>query len=91
MRDAVEELDWHRFRERVAEIAGVPGSELRRETRLVGDLGMDSVALVELAALLEELGAGGATEELERTGWEAAELGAIHDECLSAGRVERGG
>ncbi len=43
---------WETFRSGVAEIADVPSNSVGQDTRLIGDLGMDSVALTELVTML---------------------------------------
>ena len=43
-----------KIREIIAEISGVPLSELRADTRLVGDLGMSSFDLADAVVTVEE-------------------------------------
>ena len=43
-----------KIREILSEVSGVPVSELRAETRLVGDLGMSSFDLADLVVSVEE-------------------------------------
>jgi hypothetical protein len=75
-------VEWDRFAAEVAEIADVPASELRRETRLIEDLGLDSIQLVEIAVvLISGYGAGEAGEGLGGRSWDGVTVGELFEEA----------
>lgn len=78
---------WEAFRDEVAAIAQVDAASVSPETRLIEDLALDSVALVEVAVLLmDELGMAALSAELESRSWEGVTLGALYGELTAAPR-----
>jgi acyl carrier protein len=72
---------WDAFRDEVAAIAQVDAASLGPDSRLVEDLALDSVALVEVAVLLmDDLGMAALSAELEERSWEDVRLGALYAE-----------
>ena len=47
--------DWQDFVEEFAQAAAIPAASVTAEARLVSDLGLDSLKVVELTMLLEKL------------------------------------
>jgi acyl carrier protein len=75
------EQTWQQFVARVAEVADVSPDELTRETRFVEDLGLDSLALVEIVvALLVDFGLEELSENLQDSAWVDVTLGMVYDE-----------
>ena len=73
-------LDWEGFAGVVASVVGTERGPVRRETRLIGDLGMDSLDLTELiAALAEETGSPALADGLEQKDWLTATAGDLLD------------
>ena len=75
------EQTWQEFVRIVAEVADVSSNELMRETRLVEDLGLDSLALVEIVvALLVDFGVEELSETMQDSAWVEVTLGMVYDE-----------
>jgi acyl carrier protein len=75
---------WDDFAATVAGIARVPVEGVRRDTRLVGDLGLDSLALTEvIVALIVDFDMEALSTELEERDWGAVTIGSLYDEYLS--------
>jgi acyl carrier protein len=73
---------WEAFAAKVAEVADVRPDEVGRETRLVDDLGVDSLALAELVVLLlVDYGLEDLSESLQDSDWGELKVGALYDEC----------
>lgn len=82
---------WEEFTEAIAGVARVPSSGITERTRLVEDLGLDSLTLTEVVVLLivdfelERLG-----DELGERDWDGVTVGALFDEYLNEGREPSG-
>lgn len=75
---ARDDPSWAALTDGVAAIAQVPADALAPETRIVGDLNLDSLALTELAVLLVvEFGVDDAVLADDRD-WSAVTLGELH-------------
>jgi hypothetical protein len=72
-------LRWDRFAADVAAIAQVPAEAVSRDARVIEDLGLDSLALLEVVVLLAETTGGVGTEELETRRWDGVRLGDLFD------------
>jgi hypothetical protein len=76
------EAEWHEFVDPLAEI--FPGSrgELKPESRLIEDLGVDSLALAELIIILvEKYDPASLSRRLDDRVWEEVTLGMLFQEC----------
>jgi acyl carrier protein len=74
------DLTWRDFANTLGEVS--PGSEIKPETRLVEDLGLDSLALAELITfLMETYGAPNLSQQLEDRVWEGVTAGTLFEEC----------
>jgi acyl carrier protein len=80
---------WRQLADMVAELSAVPLAEITPESRLIEDLGLDSLALAELVVVLLEHHHGAATlaDRLEDRSWEGVSLGML----IEAGRRPPGG
>jgi acyl carrier protein len=78
-------VSWDEFAAAVAEIAQRPADHVTRDSLVVEDLALDSVALAELVILLlDDYEVDGLSRELEDTAWNRLPLGRIFDDHLSA-------
>jgi acyl carrier protein len=75
---------WRELALAVADLAGAPLTEITPESRLIEDLGLDSLALVELLVVVMEHHHDAATmaDRLEDRSWDGVTLGML----LQAGR-----
>lgn len=74
---------WTAFVGVLAELAEVSSEEIGRDTRLVQDLDLDSMALVELiVSVLVDLGVDSMPEELWDTEWTTISAGTLFDACI---------
>ena len=79
-------ISWESLRSQVALIAQVPASDIDRNTRLVADLGLDSLAVTEVAVvLMEEFGTDALAEGLDEIEWETLTVGRLFDDYVDAG------
>ena len=78
---------WEEFRARLAELAGVPVGDVTPGSRLVEDLGLDSLGVTEVAVLLlVDYELEGLSDELQRSGWEGVTAGDVYEECRGGRR-----
>ena len=79
-------LDWPAFADRVASHASPVQAEITRESRVVRDLGLDSLALAELiVTCVDELGMTLTLGSLGDVAWSEVSIGELHD-CYTTGR-----
>lgn len=77
-------MTWEGFAEVVAECAGVAPGEVRRETRLVEDLNLDSLELAEiLVELFVDHGLEGLPEDLQESTWNEVTAGELYEAYLA--------
>jgi acyl carrier protein len=75
---------WERFAEGIATMHGIDLTTVTRATYLVGDLGLDSLALTELVVMLiEDFGMDSLSLELDGRQWTDATVGDLYDELLT--------
>ena len=85
---------WPEFAAAVAEVAGVAPATLSPDSRVVEDLGLDSLALVELILVLAEAPAlmdPRLVARLEGRRWEQTSLGQLFDEVNASRQRPAGG
>jgi acyl carrier protein len=88
---AERDLRWAEFTAAIAEVARVPADAIAPGTRLIGDLGLDSLALAELVVLLlTEIGVPSLEDELAGREWEQATVGELFAEYQRGDRPPRG-
>lgn len=73
--------DWAALVGAIAQLTGLPEDDVRPESRVVTDLKLDSLGLVELIAVLDETGGGT---------WERAERVSIWDNITLADLIALG-
>jgi acyl carrier protein len=79
---------WEHFAREVAAVARVPAGDLDPSARLIEDLGLDSLALTEVAVLMiTEFGMASVADDLERRDWSGVTVGELYDEYLAAAQV----
>ncbi len=84
---AGHEADWGEFIDTIAEVVPEPSTELAPETRPIEDLGLDSLALIELlVVLIEKYDPAGLAGPLDDRTWEGVTLGILFRECTGSGR-----
>jgi acyl carrier protein len=72
---------WEGFAAAVASVAQVRAEDIARSTRLVEDLGLDSLALTEVVVLLiVELDMDTVSDDLERRDWADVTVGDLYNE-----------
>jgi hypothetical protein len=80
-------VTWEEFATQLAELVERPPDEVLPTTRVIEDLGLDSLALAELVLILvEKYEMGGLSKTLEERVWENVTAGALYDEYLTGGR-----
>lgn len=73
---------WEDFAAVVAAIAEIDAAAIQRDSRLIGDLGLDSLALVELVVtLVERYEMVRLVDELEQRDWTTTTVGQLFDEA----------
>jgi acyl carrier protein len=73
---------FEQFVDELVAVAQVSREEVSRDSRLVEDLGLDSLALLEVLALVDDnYGADTAIDELETRGWAGVTAGELFDQC----------
>jgi acyl carrier protein len=78
------DLEWEAFAAAIADIARVDAELIRRDTRILEDLALDSLALANLAtALVVDFGMVRVSRELETRTWESVSVGRLYDEYRS--------
>lgn len=75
---------WPAFVEEVARLAGVPVAEVDRQTRLIADLAMDSLAIVELVVKLDHSHGINTAGRLHAEGWNQITVGELFDRVLES-------
>lgn len=76
-----ERVEWAEFVGAIAEIAEIGHEGVGRESRLLEDLNLDSLALAELVALLlVELEMGTLESDLVERDWKLVTVGELFDE-----------
>jgi acyl carrier protein len=69
---------WEIFVSSVAEIAGVDPGDIREDTRLINDLGLDSVALTEIVVVLvDDFDVPELSHELDEGAWAEVSVGEL--------------
>lgn len=82
--------DWGTFIACVAEIADVEPVRIRRETRVIDDLNLDSLGVTELVVLLlADFELEALSERLLNADWNAVTVGDIYDEYCGGHRGTR--
>ena len=77
----VSDEEWQGLVARVAEVAGVEPSTVTAETRLIEDLGLDSLALTELlVAVISEHYLDDVAAELAERRWEGTTVAELCDD-----------
>jgi acyl carrier protein len=77
-------ISWETFAAEVAEIAQVPAAEVMADTRVLEDLGLDSLALAELGVVLvDKYDLWSLSSDLEVRRWENLSVRALYDEYLT--------
>jgi acyl carrier protein len=75
---------WEDFAAQVAELVEWPPDKLLPTTRVIEDLGLDSLSLAELVVILvERYDMNGLSQTLEERVWENLTVGALYDEYLT--------
>ena len=75
-------ISWDDFAAQIAEVAGVERSVVQAESRLVEDLNLDSLGLLEVSVVavvdcgLEEL-----PDQLQKTSWDGVTVGDVFEQC----------
>ncbi|MGO9955501.1 MAG: acyl carrier protein [Solirubrobacteraceae bacterium] len=86
---SVPAITWQQFAEAIAEIACVPADQVGPDTRLIADLNIDSLALVEIfAVLVTDFGMDTLAAELDDRRWEILTLGELYEEHRTGQRVK---
>ena len=74
---------WDAFANEVARLASATTGVVSRSSRLIEDLGLDSLGLTELVAyLVDRHGATKLAADLELRRWENTTAGDLFDECF---------
>jgi acyl carrier protein len=72
---------WEEFKAAIAYATGLPPDALERDRRLMEDLGLDSLQVVEvLILLIDDYGLNDLLGELESRPWDEITLGQLFDE-----------
>jgi acyl carrier protein len=81
MSAATRDEHWTEFAGAVAGLAGVPAEHVTTDTRLVDDLGLDSLALAELVVtLVADFGIESLAQDFDERNWAAVTVGALYDD-----------
>jgi acyl carrier protein len=73
-------MNWEDFAHAVAEVAGADSSQVGHRTRLVGDLGLDSLALTEvLVMLMVDLQMTSVADQLAERDWGRVTVGDLYE------------
>lgn len=79
-----QKVTWEDFSLSVRDVAHMRGASPRRDQRLVEDLGLDSLALAELAVfLIVDLEVDTFASTLHQREWRGVTLGELYDEYCS--------
>ena len=85
-------VSWEQFAGEVADLADRPVEEIDETSRLVEDLGLDSVALAELVVILiERYDMYSLSKTLEERSWEQVTVRSLYDEYLTGVPPRAGG
>jgi acyl carrier protein len=80
--------NWDDFAGQLAELADCPPERVHRDTRVIEDLGLDSLALAELVVvLMEKYRMSSVSQTLEDRVWENFTVGALYDEYLAGAQT----
>ena len=86
MADSGNDAAWRRYIDVVSEVSDVSVESIHRDSLITNDLGLDSLAIVELTvALIEELKAEGMEKALGSMDWGELTVGALFDRYLAVG------
>lgn len=84
MADSANDAAWRRYIDVVSEVSDVSVESIHRDSSITKDLGLDSLAILELTvALIEELNAEGMEEALGSMDWGEVTVGALFDQHLA--------
>jgi acyl carrier protein len=84
-------VEWAEFAAAIAEVAHAPAETIAPGTRLIGDLGLDSLALAEvIVLLLTELDVPSLDGDLSGREWEQVTAGELFEEYRRGERPPRG-
>lgn len=82
---------WPDFAAQLAEVAEFPVADITPRSRLVEDLNLDSIALLEvLVFVVETYEPPSISQELESRRWEGVTVGALYQECVGRGPPQAG-
>lgn len=85
-------MNWPDLTREVARFADVPADSIERDTRLIEDLGLDSLALTELlVTLIEAHDLDSLAEELVQRSWENVSAGELYELYCAPGGSSAGG
>jgi acyl carrier protein len=77
-------LTWDEFRAEVAQVADVSPGEIDDQTRVLEDLGLDSLALTELVVILvDKYDVWSLSKDLENRRWANVTVRQLYDEYLT--------
>lgn len=80
--------DWVGFVSAIADVAGIDADRIRAETRLVEDLGLDSLALTEVVTLLlVDYEVESVPERFQDFGWEGVTAADVFREFAAVKRI----
>lgn len=80
MADSGSDAAWARYIDVVSEVSGIQAEKIHRDSSITRDLGLDSLAILELAvALIEELKAKGMENALGGMDWGELTVGALFE------------
>jgi acyl carrier protein len=81
--DAADQRRWDELASTISEISRRPKELIRPETRLVEDLNLDSLAVLEIVVgMLVDFGVEELPRSLEETDWRGVTLGDLYDACV---------
>lgn len=84
MTDSGNGAAWRRYIDVISEVSDVSVESIHRDSSITRDLGLDSLAIVELAvALIEKLKAEGMEKALGSMDWGKVTVGELFDQYLA--------
>lgn len=84
MVDSGNDAAWRRYIDVLSEVSDVSVESIHRDSLITKDLGLDSLAIVELAVvLIEELKAEDMEKALGSMDWGEVTVGALFDQYLA--------
>ena len=82
----MQDVEWARFAGTIAAVGNIDHADVTRESRLVEDLGLDSLAMFEVVVAVHvDFGVADLPERFQREAWLGVTAGALFDECVVAG------